>query len=148
MAIREILFRGKLKNGKWAEGNLAVTKTGTFVITPDETLCGYYGAVQPDTIGQYTGLTDKAGIKAFEHDCIHGLGKAEIGVIRYGKYRNTFNSSPQESNIGFYVEWVSGECKDIYRKDLGYWLNFTEIIGNIHDNPELLPLCAENGGTK
>ncbi len=136
--MREILFRGKLQNGKWAEGNFTVTKTGTFVITPDETLCGYYGAVQPDTVGQYTGMTDKAGTKVFEHDCIKYLHGDAIGVIQYGKYRNAFDGYDLLYHVGFFVDWVSGAGKDLLRHDLGFWLKKVEVIGNIHDNPELM----------
>lgn len=141
--MREILFRGKLKNGKWAEGNLVVTRIGKFIITPDETLCSYYGAVQPDTVGQYTGLTDITGTKAFEHDCILEPSENAVGVIRYGKYHNPFNDGFRACHIGFYVDWISGEYKEILRKDLGYWLNILKIIGNIHDSPELLQGSSE-----
>ena len=143
MAMREILFRGKLKSGKWAEGNLTVTKTGVFIITPDETPCGCYGAVQPDTVGQYTGLSDKARTKAFEHDCIRQVHGDAIGIIRYGEYNNAFDGDKLPHHVGFYVDWVSGEDKDFLRKDLCYWLNCVEIIGNIYDNPELLKGGAE-----
>ena len=53
---REILFRGKLKDGSWAEGNLVHNLSGVEIITPDETPLGHYGAVDPETVGQYTGL--------------------------------------------------------------------------------------------
>lgn len=56
--MREYLFRGKMiANGKWSEGNLLVTKQGC-CITPDATV---YVAVDPETVGQYTGMVDKHG---------------------------------------------------------------------------------------
>lgn len=57
--MREILFRGKLANGKWAYGNLDIGYNGVCIITPDDTPIGSYGQVDPETVGQYTGLTDK-----------------------------------------------------------------------------------------
>ena len=66
MTMREILFRGKHKaDGKWCEGNLHIDKHGVAIITPDDTPLGCYGQVDPATVGQYTGLTDKNGTKIF-----------------------------------------------------------------------------------
>ena len=62
--MREILFRGK-HNGVWSKGNLIVKKGGVTIITPDDTPLGVYGQVDPSTVGQYTGLTDKNGVKIF-----------------------------------------------------------------------------------
>lgn len=61
--MREYLFRGKMiANGSWSEGNLLVTKRGC-CITPDATVLGSYGAVDPETIGQYTGMLDSTAQK-------------------------------------------------------------------------------------
>ena len=70
--MREILFRGKLANGKWAYGNLDIGYNGVCIITPDRTLLGSYGQVDPETVGQYTGLLDAMGRKIFEGDILHG----------------------------------------------------------------------------
>lgn len=140
MTMREILFRGKhMSGGVWCEGNLAVRKDGVCIITPDDTPCGVYGQVIPDTVGQFTGFTDKNGRKAFEGDCINHHFGPEIGIIRYGQYRNTFNDDKFAAHIGFYVEWKGPQANSL-RKDLGFWLslNGVSIIGNIHDNPELM----------
>ena len=68
--MREILFRGKLTaNGEWAYGNLDIKPGGKIaVITPDDTPIGKYGQVDPATVGQYTGLSDRDGVKIFEGD--------------------------------------------------------------------------------
>lgn len=70
--MREILFRGKLANGKWAYGNLDIGYNGVCIITPDRTPLGSYGQVDPETVGQYTGLLDAMGRKIFEGDILHG----------------------------------------------------------------------------
>ena len=78
---------------------------------------------------QHTGVKN-----AFEFDLIkHHFGN-EVGVIRYGPYRNPFNDDKFAEHIGFYVDWIAGEDKKVLRKDLGYWLAVTEIAGNIFEN--------------
>lgn len=153
---REIIFRGQTRK-KGQKVNMAGDKLpgiwvygGIFLGTGDHSII--YGEdhmelsgrglgkhiVYTETVGQFTGQTDKAGHKAFEHDIIkHHFGD-EIGVIKYGHYTNPFGDDAHGGHVGFYVDWVTGLCPDCLRKDLGYWLQFVEIIGNIHDNPELL----------
>lgn len=124
--MREYLFRGKMiANGNWSEGNLLVTKQGC-CITPDATVLGSYGAVDPETVGQYTGLTDKNGTKIFEGDIIDFFGRSDgdgYGVVKYDAY---------ETEFGF-------EYDNIYRS-LGrnFYPENIEVIGNIYDNPELV----------
>lgn len=145
--MREILFRGKHKScGKWCEGNLHIDKQSVAIITPDNTPLGCYGQVDPATVGQFTGFTDKNGRKAFEGDCINHHFGPEIGIIRYGQYRNTFNDDQFAAHIGFYVEWKGPQANSL-RKDLGFWLSLdgVSVIGNIHDNPELLKGGAPGG---
>ena len=137
------LCRGKRKSdGKWVEGNYLHLNVGRDFICDGTvwigTLTPCKEEVKPETVGQYTGLSDKAGREAFEHDIIkHHFGD-EIGVIRYGKYTNPFGDDCHGGHVGFHIDWVAGSCPDCLRKDLGYWMQVTEIIGNIHDNPELL----------
>ncbi|MGN0181434.1 MAG: YopX family protein [Candidatus Ornithomonoglobus sp.] len=120
--MREHLFRGKHKKGFWCYGNLIVNTNGTAIITPDETIIGKYGAVIPETVGEYTGKNDKNGRKIFEHD-----------IVKY-----TFNPSDgyrtgvvEHSPCCFIIKGdpcalcVCEECD-------------AEVVGNIHDNPELL----------
>lgn len=121
--MREILFRGKHKaSGKWCEGNLHIDRQGVAIITPDDTPIGCYGQVDPDTIGQYTGLTDKNGTKIFEGDIvlIPGVG---YGVIEYDR-------------ACFSLGLVGcGLCVSEQ--------NEREILGNIHDNPEMMEVRNE-----
>lgn len=121
--MREYLFRGKtIANGKWSEGNLLVTKQGC-CITPDATV---YVAVDPETVGQYTGLTDKNGTKIFEGDIIDFLyrsGYDDYGIVQY---------DADETEFGFVYNLIyEGLGRHYQSKDI-------EVIGNIYDNPELL----------
>lgn len=135
--MREILFHGKKTvTGEWVEGSLLTTNStmGKLFWIVDE--FGVEFGVRAKTIGQYTGKTDKNGKRVFT-DCIVTNGFDSIsGIVRFGEYSNPVADG---YHIGFYIEW-GGKYHDILRKDLGYWArkeNF-EVIGNIHDNPELL----------
>ena len=139
--MREILFRGKrTDNYEWIEGSLCTT------IPSDEDFYtisyfdfeGYYieEKVIPETIGQYTGLTDKNGRKIFEGDIVST--KYKLGRGGYYVFEVYYN----ENLCQFALTINSGS----YTKNKQYdWLQLTslkankvEIIGNIHDNPELL----------
>lgn len=148
--MREILFRGaqKVDGAKslfWYEGSLVI-ETDDYTGEKEYYIQNENGSflVIPETIGQYTGLTDKNGNKIFEGDIVkHHFGE-EKGVVRFGEYRQPFNDDIHTKHIGFYVDWICGEQKELLRKDLGYWANLEKnynyeiFIGNIHDNPELL----------
>lgn len=157
--MREILFRGKSVNGiGWVEGSLRITtiqpaddapfkhyeiEDTTIGVFPNDFMSGICETVDPETVGQFTGLTDKNGKKAFEHDIIkHHFGD-EVGVIKFGEYRNPFGGDGFGGHVGFYVDWVSGKVPQTLRKDLAYWMKMTEVIGNIHDNPELLEVSED-----
>ena len=129
--MREILFHGKrADNGEWVEGILFNAEEDTFIIphgneysyNPIEGLAfDVYGCkVAPETVGQYTGLTDRNGKKIFEGDIIEF--HEEIGKIKYSDYDAAFDIIFDTWNTNF---------SEIYEKNV-------EVIGNIHENPELL----------
>jgi len=126
--MREILFRGKRKdNGKWIEGDSLIHsmfKKGDVCVGVIEGL--EIHSVIPETIGQYTGLTDKNGNKIFEGDIVKGKDHLEKDLKVYGYI---------DHKNGSFV--IVGDFMTHYR-----WLDYdVEVIGNIHDNPELLKEC-------
>ena len=126
--MREILFWGKHKaDGKWCEGNLHIDKQCVAIITPDDTPLGCYGQVDPDTIGQYTGLTDKNGTKIFEGDIVKlRLLAAKMEWKGVCEYRNgAFGLAWQYAGERYCT--FAGTCNAEY-----------EVLGNIHDNKELM----------
>ena len=135
--MREILFRGKdINNGEWITGFLV---DGTHIGSWLECV-----PVHPETVGQFTGLTDKNGTKVFEGDIVQYSIEEDqavfVGAVKFGEF-NPDGGEPINTNVGFYVELSDQEGKRTYmRKDIGFWVKFrkVEVIGNIHDNPELL----------
>lgn len=138
--MREILFRGKF-GSEWKYGYLNIEPQGLAIKEPY--MCGashIWCSINPETVGQYTGLTDKNGNKIFEGDIIRCTLKSEevdvLAVVKYGLYIDV-NSLWDYEYLGWYLT-IKDKCICIsilsYEND---GLEF-EIIGNIHDNPELL----------
>nr|DAI16494.1 MAG TPA: YopX protein [Caudoviricetes sp.] len=127
--MRPIKFRGKrLDNGEWEYGDLLQYDDGAVCIgvhsknyTDDGFNAGQYRHIVPvdeNTVGQYTGLKDKKGVMIFEGDLIeHG---DEVSQVFFDTENSCFDF--KASNDPFAAQF---SC--VY-----------EIIGNIHDNPELL----------
>ena len=129
--MREILFRGKrVDNGEWVTSNsiMQTNYSGTFLWYE-----GCWREVISETVGQYTGLTDKNGKKIFEGYILQDKF-GQIKIVDYcnewGAFRTCFVKALNEE--GKIVATVGGASfvGTIWRK--------YEVIGNIHDNPELL----------
>lgn len=114
--MREILFRGKEINGdKWISGYLVCESGIGDWITSDP--------VRPETVGQFTGLYDKNCQMIFEGDIIQNKGC--VFSIEYMDGVAGFYAKPVEDN-----SW--SPCLN-----RGTMMHY-EVVGNIHDNPELL----------
>ena len=154
--MRKMLFRGKIKsNDEWSYGNINVSLRGIAIITPDETPTGIYGQVIPETVGQYTGLTDKNGKKIFEGDIVQYSTDDYFvckSIVEFGEYKQDGSSGEYDAVdcLGFYVEVGKFTCPDWFcnepenfqdylrQQNLAEIASQCEIIGNIHDNRELL----------
>lgn len=132
--MREILFRGRRSwgNKDWVEGDLLHGYCDHVSIT--KRLMGIETwQVEPETVGQYTGLTDKNGKKIFEGDIVqyelHDIRNR--AVIKYG--------APKEDSFcyGWYLDDNNGNTAFLVCKNWIKGYN-CQVIGNIHDNPELL----------
>ena len=119
--MREIIFRGKA-GAKWVYGDLWHLNDGRATVRKDGELFPY--EVIPETVGQYTGLKDKNGKKIFEWDIVK-VKSWYVVVFEDGafglKAYNKIKPVPLMGHINF-----EGVMREI------------EVIGNIHDNPELL----------
>lgn len=132
--MREILFRGKRADDwAWVYGWPCRYPFGRWplkdaIIPSEDAEGGYHHFVEvdPSTVGQYTGLTDKNGKRIFEGD-----------VVAYREYGNLA------------VVWDDGTFQ-LMREDTfydtldHYSTRFSVVIGNIYDNPELLEV-SDNG---
>ena len=143
MYAREILFRGKMEDGgEWIFGDLVASK---YICCHDENVddeprIGFIDVVQ-ETVGQYTGVDDVNGAKIFEGDIIRIHND-------YTGDAHPFNAVVGFTHHGQFVSWGEDDgfyCPfDIWNVPLVWW----EIIGNIHDNPEMikLPACLLSEG--
>lgn len=136
---REILFKAKrTDNGEWVEGlpgydiNGKITEIEVYKKVFD---CRIY-EIDPNTLCQFTGLTDKNGKKIWENDIV--LLREEIqdyewkAVVKFGNPNGKYNWGWQLVPIG--------ECD--MNKDILLWIDMEiancEVIGNIFDNEDLL----------
>lgn len=129
--MRQILFRGKRKdNGEWVEGhNIIITERRAFIVPSGEyiddcrTKTGRLILIMPqievipETVGQYTGLSDKNGKKIFEGDIVKAERWYDSGCYPHAE-----------------METFEVKIPDIYQKGI----KSIEIVGNIFNNPELL----------
>lgn len=126
--MREYLFRGKgIDNGEWVYGDLWCNPYGkrkVCIVSPinDQGTTGG-NAVNPETVGQYTGMLDKNGTKIFEGDIIDFLYRSDgddYGIVQYDVDETEFAI--------VYDSIYTGLGRQYHSRDI-------EVIGNIYDNP-------------
>ena len=146
--MREIIFRGKDKLGHWLYGGFHLWKTRQPCVCNDElkpeeikhiiiknsfadwnmprTMQPY--EVVPETVGQYTGLTDKNGTKIFEGDIVQSIELELKGIIVFDEHCR-FMINDFSTGSTYLISYNNDEI---------------QVIGNIHDNPELLESEVNN----
>lgn len=133
--MREIIFRAKRKDGsEWCRGFYIVeeskrmsTRDTIHLIVSIE----HKDEVDQETVGQYIGIDDRNGIQIFEGDIVKIISDDELAIIEY----NT-------SEAIFEVKYISNNIVVNFSEYL--WGRDVEIVGNIHDNPEILEENHEN----
>lgn len=145
--MREILFRGKrIDNEEWVEGYYYKAK----YYRTDKELCDYITVPHPDeknrgsehfmvfpeTVGQYTGLADKNGKKIFEGDIVKHYNNSDDGFDVGALYWDETFSQWKRTSIG---NFHHSSFTYVMSRSCEY-----EVIGNIHDNPELLKEGVRN----
>lgn len=168
-------FRGKRRSdGRWIGGGYCCCSDTCYIVTGARYLphsyenyerFEYYAEhpvyepifdeVYPITIGQYTGVHDKHGIKIYEGDIVQYSTYDDFdcqSVVKFGEYKQDDSAGEYGTRkcLGFYVEvnnftcpdWCENEpeCFDDWKKQQNILevANECEVIGNIYDNPELL----------
>ena len=139
--MRKILFRGRtleedecIKKGAWIEGGLFIQEENdvkefaAYILTPSLSSVANAHLVDPETVGRFTNLTDENNVKIFEDDIVECFSE---GVNARG--------TVQQRKDGLWIIYPNwqrhimwGLCPDEYSKTT------VRVIGNIHDNPELL----------
>lgn len=159
--MREFLFKGKqISNDEWVEGSLLIDEKGNHYIgtyipkyTPDtymipargmgKTMTRFVGMgfvmVDPETVGQYTGLT------AYWEECENEMHEADVWEHDFLEvtYEGEKIIAEVEFEAGMFILCSNEFCDgyiplfDVTSVDDIYYIN-AKKIGNIHDNPELL----------
>ena len=139
--MREIIFRGKrADNGEWVYGSLITERNmfdGNLMAMHIQDIEEPYddNLIDDETVGQFTGLTDKNGTRIFEGDIVKGkseyfgngsLNQKAVVLYDRGQFLLSFGETLEE-------------CKQLNDFEVvGVWSGDVEVIGNIHDNFELL----------
>lgn len=123
--MRKILFRGKgnpnYNDGVWYEGYLTYDGEDYQIVEPEYGICKR--TVLAETIGEFTGLKNKNGNNIFEGDIVRSTETGELGIVQWYEEHSAFLVwCPSPNQVGFLYECAS----------------IVEIVGNIHDNRDIL----------
>ena len=141
--MREIKFRGiALWSCKWVYGYVVFDGFGAYIVPIDKPFRKEPEIPQPmnwievdiETVGEFTGLSDKSGKEIYEGDIVKERHHAEPGYSVGDSFsRVDFADIPHSTTKGWVLTHVGGID--------GFHLSFnrSEIIGNIHKTPELIP---------
>lgn len=126
--MRKIIFRGKRKdNGEWVYGWYVNKAEAKHQIVTKEDVMPI--SVHPETVGQFTGLTDKNGKEIYEGD------KVKVSVKNKGLPIDIFGKiSWSDGDLCYMILWLDGDSEPLY----GWHNKELEVIGNIHDNKDLI----------
>lgn len=147
---REILFRGKrVDNGEWAYGRGLLQckdELGNETVAVFEDIVKsekyikkegrytlYYAPVKAETLGQYTGLKDKKGTKIFEGDILEYIGKRKDNKNKVYRRKVVFHEG-MFALLSKELRAYSALNYHCMKDGRSAW----RVIGNIHDNPELI----------
>ncbi len=132
--MREILFRGKVVEdcnykGKFIHGDFAYENCIRPIENVGDDIIKSYALydelafvkVEPETVGQFTGLLDKKGNKIFEGDILKTVYHDELACVKYN-----------DENTSFEIHFKNHSDT----LGLNYYSSDVEIVGNIHDNKE------------
>lgn len=140
--MNEVLYQGKRRDtDEWVQGSLLRSGNGYIDIIPlNNTICedesdalcvGKWYVVDPETVGQYIGISDKNGVKIFEGAIVRVCLDPEIriGHVKYNAEIGSFTIVFDDDKCVLFLDlWQA-------KKKAGstVWI---EVIGNIHDSPE------------
>lgn len=150
--MREILFRGKrTDNGEWVEGYILMGRPYSCnndevnivpptnpMFFPQYRLDTYY-TVDPETVGQFTGVVDKNGVKIFEGDIVD-VSDCNWYWCGPATYDSPIVKVEWSQAVSGFDPFANYDCDcDIYYKPKD-----VKVIGNVHDNPELLEVREDD----
>lgn len=128
--MRNIIFRGKRinRNGEWGYGDLRRYGGNTWVFPHNQDAAYNADMVDPETVGEFTGITDKNGTKIFEGDILstNSTVLSKLIVHWFERCGGFFLSDSKDID--------ASSLTPIYSANLYKYV----VIGNIYDNPELL----------
>lgn len=128
MMNREIKFRGKCTdNGEWVAGSLLQDDYGNCMIVGFIDHHEQWYSVSPETVGQFTGLRDRNGEDIYEGDILHIGRSKKSKPVAYSNEYAAFGIQYPDRDFFLFAHDLQDISETCY-----------EVIGNIHDNPELM----------